>query len=208
MGASQSTSNKFGGMDPTNENNTNINKTTNHAVSTGQEYYDKIDQLASELPHVIDEESRIQVEDYKQACDNGKGPMVACFATAEFISLYERKHHEAAQLYRNVCYRPKTDKSPNGIYMSYDQTKAYPPGCYNLAKMLMTGKGGIPIDRVEAYQLFDRACQANHGGACYLQAQILCTSQNSLAEHGIPHDPYKAMELYQKNCDDIGDTIR
>jgi len=44
-------------------------------VPTGHEY-DAIDRIASELPNVIDDESRQQVEDYKQACDNGKGPMV------------------------------------------------------------------------------------------------------------------------------------
>ena len=72
--------------------------------------YDAIDKLASQLPSVIDDESRQQVEDYKQACDGGKGPMVACFSTAEFISLFERQHQEAANLYRNVCFRPATDK--------------------------------------------------------------------------------------------------
>ena len=165
--------------------------------------YDTIDKIASELPHVIDDESRQQVEDYKQACDNGKGPMVACFATAEYLSLFERKHRQAADLYRNVCFRPKNDKSPNRALV--DGTMAYPPGCYNLAKMLMTGKGGIPFDRKEAYQLFDRACRGEHGGACYLQAQILCTREGALGE-GIPHDPKKAMDLYQKTCD-TGDSI-
>jgi DNA topoisomerase IA len=46
-----------------------------YPTPTGQEY-DVIDKLAAELPNVIDDESRQQVEDYKQACDNGKGPMV------------------------------------------------------------------------------------------------------------------------------------
>ena len=71
---------------------------------TGQEY-DALDKIASELPNVIDDESRQQVEDYKQACDDGKGPMVACFATAEYLSLFERKHAEAAKLFQNVCFR-------------------------------------------------------------------------------------------------------
>lgn len=53
--------------------------------------YDEIDKLQAELPPVIDEESRQQVDDYVQACDNGKGPMVACFATAEYISMFERR---------------------------------------------------------------------------------------------------------------------
>jgi TPR repeat protein len=169
---------------------------------TGHEY-DTIDKIASELPHIIDDESRQQVEDYKQACDNGKGTMVACFATAEYLSSFERKHKEAADLYANVCFRPKTDKSPNRALV--DGTMAYPAGCFNLAKMKMTGKGGIPYNRQEAYQLFDRACQGEHGGACYMQAQILCTRPGALGT-GIPHDPPKAMELYQTTCD-MGDSI-
>jgi len=174
---------------------------------TGHEY-EAIDKIASELPNVIDDESRQQVEDYKQACDNGKGPMVACFATGEYLSLFERKHAEAAKLYDNVCFRPKQDKSPNGVAMK-DGTKAYPAGCFNLAKMYMTGKGGLELyDRAKAYRLFDRACEAGHGGACFLQAQILCTRPGALTGNpkDIPHDPQKAMELYQKTCDN-GDSI-
>lgn len=53
--------------------------------------YDEIDKLQAELPNIIDEESRQQVDDYIQACDGGKGPMVACFATAEYISMFERR---------------------------------------------------------------------------------------------------------------------
>lgn len=53
--------------------------------------YDEIDKLQAELPSIIDEESRQQVDDYIQACDGGKGPMVACFATGEYISMFERK---------------------------------------------------------------------------------------------------------------------
>jgi hypothetical protein len=156
---------------------------------TGREY-DAIDLIAAELPNVIDEESRQQVEDYEQACDKGRGPMVACFATGEYLSLFERKHKEAAELYRNVCFRNKNDKSPNGALV--DGTMAYPAGCFNLAKMKMTGKGLEIADRLEAYNLFDRACRGGHGGACFLQAQILCTRPDTLAK-GIPHDPKKAM---------------
>lgn len=53
--------------------------------------YDEIDKIQAELPSIIDEESQQQVDDYIQACDNGKGPMVACFATGEYISMFERK---------------------------------------------------------------------------------------------------------------------
>ena len=130
---------------------------------------------------------------------------VACFATGEYISLFERRHKEAAELFRNVCFRPANDKSPNG--KPVDGTMAYPPACYNLAKMLMTGKGGIQYDRDEAYRLFDRACRGDHGGACYLQAQILCTRPGALGGKHIPHDPVKAMQLYEHNCHELGDSI-
>lgn len=171
---------------------------------TGKEY-ETLDKIAAELPHVIDEESRQQVNDYKQACNNGKGPMVACFATAEYLSLWENKHKEAADLYRNVCFRPKNDKSPNRKLV--DGTQSYPAGCYNLAKMLMTGKGGIPVDRYEAYKLVDRSCRGEHGGACYLQAQILCTRPGALGDKKIPHNPKKAMDLYQHTCQEHMDSI-
>jgi hypothetical protein len=46
-----------------------------YPIPKGDEY-DAIDRIAAELPNVIDDESRQQVEDYKQACDDGKGPMV------------------------------------------------------------------------------------------------------------------------------------
>mmetsp|Transcript_25233 Transcript_25233/g.59081 ORF Transcript_25233/g.59081 Transcript_25233/m.59081 type:complete len:329 (+) Transcript_25233:83-1069(+) len=169
---------------------------------TGHEY-DNIDKLQSELPSMIDEESQQQVDDYRDACNNGKGPMVACFATAEFLSMFERKHMEAFKLFENTCFRPIKDKSPNG--KEVDKTKAYPPACFNLAKMLMTGKGGVPVDRKRAYDVFDRACRAGHGGACHIQAKMLLSPPESLGK-GIPYDPFKAMDLYQGVCD-IGDSV-
>lgn len=170
-------------------------------VPTGKEY-ELMDQLAAELPNIIDDQSRQQVEDFRQACDDGKGPMVACFATAEYLSLFERKHKEAAQLYHNACFRPKTDKSPNGVMV--DGTKAYPPACYNLAQMLMTGKG-VQFDRLKGYQYFDRACQGGHGGACHMQAKMLCSEPGALGK-GIPYNPKKAADLLQTVCDN-GDPI-
>ena len=95
------------------------------------------------------------------------------------------------------------DKSPNG--KEIDGTKAYPPGCFNFAKMLMTGKGGVQVDRKKAHDVFDRACRAGHGGACHIQARMLLSPPGALGKD-IPYDPYKAMDLYQKVCD-TGDSI-
>ena len=55
-------------------------------IPTGHEY-DAIDRIAAELPNVIDDESRQQVEDYRQACDNGKGPMVRTTANTSCCHL-------------------------------------------------------------------------------------------------------------------------
>jgi hypothetical protein len=129
----------------------------------------------------------------------------ACFATGEYVSLFERRHKDAADLFRNVCFRPANDKSPNRVLI--DGTMSYPAGCYNLGKMLMTGKGGVQYNRAEAYQLLDRGCRGGHGGSCYLQAQILCARPGTLGPN-IPHDPFKAMELYENNCKELGDSIR
>jgi TPR repeat protein len=98
------------------------------------------------------------------------------------------QHQEAFDLFENVCFRPLKDKSPNG--KEVDKSKAYGPGCFNMAKMLMTGKGGVTADRKKAYEVFDRACRAEHGGACHIQAKMLLAPPGALGK-GIPYDPYK-----------------
>lgn len=171
-------------------------------VPTGKEY-DLMDKIAAELPSVIDDESRQQVEEYVSSCDNGKGPMVACYSTAEYVSLFLRKHQEAADLYMNTCFRPRKDKSPNGVEV--DGTKAYPPSCYNLAQMRMTGKGHTKYDRKEGYDLFDRACRGGHGGACHMQAKMLASYPGAMGP-GVPYNPRKAAELLDQVCES-GDSL-
>merc|ERR1712232_1013407 len=72
--------------------------------------------------------------------------------------------------------------------------------------MLMTGKGGVKVDRYEAYKTFDRACRAGHGGACYLQAQILSSPKGKL-HPSIPYDPKRATDLYDHVCNDHNDSV-
>ena len=175
---------------------------TSFPTPTGHEY-DLMDRIAADLPNVIDDESRQQVEDYIEACDGGKGPMVACFSMAEYVSLFLRKHGEAAALYENTCFRPKKDKSANGVVV--DGTRAYPPACFNLAQMRMTGKGGTAFDRKEGYELFDRACRAGHGGSCHMQAKMLLSDPGAMGP-GVPYDPAKAATLLDGVCQD-GDPI-
>ena len=175
---------------------------TSFPTPTGHEY-DLMDRIAADLPSVIDDESRQQVEDYIEACDGGKGPMVACFSMAEYVSLFLRKHKEAAALYENTCFRPRSDKSANGV--AVDGTKAYPPACFNLAQMRMTGKGGTQFDRKEGYELFDRACRAGHGGSCHMQAKMLLSYPGAMGP-GVPYDPARAAALLDGVCQE-GDPI-
>ncbi|KAL9181218.1 hypothetical protein ACHAXT_010023 [Thalassiosira profunda] len=172
-------------------------------IPTGHEY-DLMDQIAADLPSVIDDESKRQVEEYIRACDNGKGPMVACFSMAEYLSLFLRKHADAADLYHNTCFRPLKDRSPNGVEV--DGSKAYPPSCFNLGQMRMTGKGRTKFSRSEGYQLFDRACRGGHGGACYLQAKMLLSYPGSMGE-GVPYDVPKAAELLKYVCEVKEDSV-
>ena len=166
--------------------------------------YDKLDQLLDSLPKIIDAESAQQVEEYVRSCDKGKGPVVACFSTAEYLSLMERNYEEACALYENTCFRPLSDKSPNTVVMD-DGTKAYPPACFNLARFRMTGKGRTKFSNQEGYQLFDRACRASHHGACHFQARMLASKPGSF--DGVKHDPHKALELYECACKDGGDSF-
>lgn len=82
--------------------------------------------------------------------------MVACFSTAEYISLFLRKHKEASTLYENTCFRPGNDKSSNAVSMDRGRSKAYPPSCFNLAQMRMTGKGNTKFDQYDGYKHFER----------------------------------------------------
>jgi len=179
------------------ENNEGLNENSPYPIPTGKEY-ELIDALANELPNIIDDESRRQVEEYVADCDNGSGPMVACFSTAEYLSLFERKHVEAMHLFENACFRPKSDKSPNGVEV--DGTKAYLPACYNLGRMRMTGKGKTKFDRKEAFEYFDRACRGGHDPSCFMQGKMLASQPGTLGK-GVPYDPYKAVDLFEKVCD-------
>mmetsp|Transcript_6263 Transcript_6263/g.9902 ORF Transcript_6263/g.9902 Transcript_6263/m.9902 type:complete len:363 (+) Transcript_6263:60-1148(+) len=170
---------------------------------TGHEY-DLMDQIVSDLPSVIDDESKQQIDECIRSCNDGKGPMVACFSTAEYLSLFQRKHADAAELYHNTCFRPLKDKSPNGVEV--DGTKAYPPSCFNLAQMRMTGKGRTEFSRSEGYKMFDRACRGGHGGACFLQAKMLLSYPGSLGE-GVPYDAPKAAKLLKFVCEEKEDSV-
>jgi TPR repeat protein len=189
----------FGVSDDNNDESTHKQA----PIPTGHEY-DLMDQIASDLPSVMDDESRAQVEEYIRSCNNGKGPMVACFSTAEYLSLFLRKHGDAADLYYNTCFRPIKDKSPNGVEV--DGTKAYPPSCFNLAQMRMTGKGQTTFSRKEGYELFDRACRGGHGGACYMQAKMLMSYPGSLGP-GVPYDVAKAAGLLKYVCEEREDSV-
>jgi len=194
----------FADDDDDEDDNDNSNR-YNYPTPTGQEY-DLIDKIASELPSIIDEESNQQVQDYIQACDNGKGPVVACFSTAEYLSLFLRKHKEAEILYENTCFRQKNDKSANAVLMDRGRSRAYPPGCFNLAQFRMTGKGNTKFDREEGYKLFERACNAGHGGSCHMQAKMLTSYPGSLGK-GIPYNPRKAASLLENVCKEHGDSL-
>lgn len=123
---------------PSTESNASTSQfTTSQYPKPRGDEYDKFETLVSTLPKVIESENLREIEEYIQACDKGKGPAVACFSTAEYLSLVDLNHEEACTLYENTCFRPKHDPSPNLVEME-DGTKAYPPACFNLARFRMT----------------------------------------------------------------------
>mmetsp|Transcript_29542 Transcript_29542/g.42251 ORF Transcript_29542/g.42251 Transcript_29542/m.42251 type:complete len:327 (-) Transcript_29542:179-1159(-) len=166
--------------------------------------YEKLDELVATLPKVIEADSAREIEEYIEACDKGKGPVVACFSTAEYLSLMDLNYEEACALYENTCFRPMSDKSPNTVKMD-DGTKAYPPACFNLARFRMTGKGHTKFSHQEGYSLFDRACKAGHHGSCHMQARMLASNPGSF--ESAKHDPVEALRLFEFACKDGNDSI-
>lgn len=209
MGSSQSKQSETTGSNipkfesASSENTHKISSAASPFPTPSGDEYDVVDTLAADLPQIIDDETQAQVDEYIRSCDNGKGPMVACYSMGEYLSLFERKHEEAMKLFENTCFREIHDNSPNGVEV--DGTKAYPPSCFNLARFRMTGKGRTKFDRKEAFDLFDRGCRAGHDPSCLLQAKMLVSPPGSLGE-GIPYDPHKAMSLFENICDN-GDSI-
>jgi len=70
---------EYDGNDPNNNENQGGEKSDTmplFPLPTGHEY-DAMDKLQAELPSMIDEESQQQVDDYRDACNDGKGPMVS-----------------------------------------------------------------------------------------------------------------------------------
>ena len=187
----------------TDSTETKESSTSEYPRPTGTEY-DRLDALLETLPKIIDPESQAQVEEYIKSCDNGKGPAVACFSTAEYLSLMERNYEEAVRLYETTCFRPIDDKSPNLVQMK-DGSKSYPPSCFNLARFRMTGKGKTKFSHLEGYELFARGCEAGHHGACHFQARMLASAPNSF--EGVKHDPQKAFELFEFACKDGTDAF-
>jgi hypothetical protein len=66
-------------------------------------------------------------------------------------------------------------------------------GCYDLARVLDTGRGRRPDERVAA-ELYRRACDAGHGGSC---AELGRRAKEGL---GVPRDPKRAAALYAIAC--------
>mmetsp|Transcript_6899 Transcript_6899/g.10177 ORF Transcript_6899/g.10177 Transcript_6899/m.10177 type:complete len:321 (-) Transcript_6899:161-1123(-) len=171
--------------------------------------YDDIDEVAASLPQIIDEESRAEVDEYLTSCDNGNGPAVACHAAAEYLSVFERKHKEAVELYENACYRnppanSRADRLTQGCEDMGDGTVGYAPACFNLARFRMTGKGHTKFSHKEGFDNFERACKARHTGGCLFLAKMLVSPPGSF--EGVNYDPYRAMELFQFTCDE-GDSV-
>jgi hypothetical protein len=78
---------------------------------TGHEY-DAIDKLQAELPAIIDEESQQQVDDYKEACDNGKGPVSGCRDTV--VTCWCMKHCCPSSSRYNILTRFDRQSAPDG----------------------------------------------------------------------------------------------
>ena len=79
------------------------------------------------MPSVMGDESKQQVEEYVRSCNHGEGLMACLPLPSKAWRGYGSIQHN------NACFRPKKDKSPDGVEV--DGTQAYPPSYFNLAQM-------------------------------------------------------------------------
>ena len=184
-----------------------------------------------EKPISLDPEYDEKLASFKVECNNGS--LVACHSLAEFASVVEQDFEKAAGLYIRGCYAenngvgsgggrnngalPKDDakisnqlgfSNGQGVVKGKHNGKAiaeYPPSCFNLGRMLLSGKG-VTEDVTKSKECFERACDiGNHYPSCHHLAIMLLDGVDKVkseivAKNYIKPEPLRAKKLLERGC--------
>ena len=130
------------------------------SISTAQANAKAKEQAEQEFPsmnQLVEVDSRYdeKMTAFEVDCSDGNGEPIACHHVGEYYSVVKDDHKTAAKIYEMNC-----DK------------KHHAPSCFNLAKLILAGKG-IPQSDSKAENLFGKACKDQHWVACYHQAALM-----------------------------------
>mmetsp|Transcript_30397 Transcript_30397/g.39232 ORF Transcript_30397/g.39232 Transcript_30397/m.39232 type:complete len:221 (-) Transcript_30397:103-765(-) len=126
----------------------------------------------------IDEDYEERMLQFEIDCNDGKGNPMACQSAGEYFSVVKNDLKKAAKIYAENCSRHN-----------------FPPSCFNLGRIILSGRIENMQDTAQAKTSFETACEGKHTQACYHLALMLL--------HGIgdtKKDIPKAHQLLDDAC--------
>jgi cytochrome c oxidase assembly factor 7 len=149
----------------------------------------EMDMSVPEGMNLVDERYEEKMAAFEVDCNDGHGAGKACHHVGEFYSVVKDEHDRAKAIYEVNCFR---EKDP------------YYPSCFNLAKLYLSGRGGVGQNDEHASELFKRACDHDHLQACYHQGvlQYLLNSGNTANGSNVKDEKIqmKAIKVLEKAC--------
>jgi TPR repeat protein len=112
---------------------------------------------------------------FRKACALGNG--FGCFRMARIRGKAKEDVEPETEALKTMCDEGKSN------------------ACFNLAVLYDTA-AGVPKDEKRAFGLYERACDAGSGGACYMLGSAYWHGRG-----GLPTDVARAMDLYERACD-------
>ncbi|KAL1501545.1 hypothetical protein ABEB36_006847 [Hypothenemus hampei] len=118
--------------------------------------------------------------EYRFGCYSEKKAEV-CHLLADFLEAIKKDFEKAAKVYKNNCDEYKYGKS-----------------CLKYGSYCLTGRGLKKSDYPLAYNYFEKGCNLNEPSACFNQAVLLVTKNDSF---GVSQDVLKGASLLEKACE-------
>jgi len=104
----------------------------------------------------IDPDYETRMVQFEIDCNEGKGNPVACQSVGEYCSVVKNDIRKAAKVYADNCAR-----------------YSFPPSCFNLARIILSGRIEEMSDDSEARKSLETACNGKHTKACHALATLL-----------------------------------
>ena len=152
-----SSSSTSGSNDLSSSPSLSSSSSSSPAATVGGNAKEKAEKEFPSMNQLVEVDSRYdeKMASFEVDCSDGNGEPIACHHVGEYYSVVKDDHKRAAGIYDLNC-----------------KNKNHAPSCFNLAKLILAGKG-MPQSDCKAEELFGKACKDNHWVACYHQAALM-----------------------------------